>query len=83
MYLRPYLKNVFNVVYFLSFQLGIMPEDTCILQGLQKAGDKGGRDREEMEREIQTLAPREGEGHGKPNLIRHTQVKTTSIPTGV
>ena len=31
-----------------------MPEDTCILQGLQKAGDKGGRDREEMERETDT-----------------------------
>ena len=35
---------MFNAVHFLNFQLGIMPEETCILQGAEKDADKKGRD---------------------------------------
>lgn len=71
---------MFTAVYFLSFQLGIVPEEKCILQGAPKAGDKEGTDQEEMKRETQALAPRVGESPGNLSLHRNPQVKTASIP---
>lgn len=68
----PHGKSVLNIVYFLSFQLGITPA------GLVSHWRQGRKGQRGNGKKTQTRAPRKGAGHGKLCLHGHMQAKTIS-----